>query len=96
MFTRIKINTWGQNQTPKTFTKENFDRFDYISRLLSTSVISVLKRYCLKIKDKSQTARKYLKIACLTRDFYPEYTKSSKHNNKNTQTTQHKIGKIFE
>ena len=96
MLTRIKINTWGQNQMPKTFTKENFDRFDYISRLLSTSVISVLKRYCLKIKDKSQTARKYRKIASLTREFYPEYPKSSKHNNKNTQTTQHKIGKIFE
>lgn len=48
---------------PKTtFTKENFDRFDYISRLLSTSMTSVLKRYCLKIKDKSQTGKNICKL----------------------------------
>lgn len=63
MLTRIKINTWGQNQMPKTtFTKETFDRFDYNSRLLSTSMTSILKRFCLKIKDKSQTGKNICKL----------------------------------
>ena len=51
MFTRIKINTWGQNQTPKTFTKENFDRFDYISRFV---YISDFRPQKILFKDKRQ------------------------------------------
>ena len=54
---------------------EIFDKFDYLN----------VKDFCPQktlLKDKPQIRRKYLQTAYPIRDFYPEYIKNSKLNNK--------------